>query len=48
MTLHYVANSGGSFSVQTTGSQGGDVSVFTDTQAQGEAFRTVGYSFTMA
>jgi len=47
MTLHYVANSGGSFSVQTTGSQGGDVSVFTDTQNEGEAFRTVGYSFTI-
>jgi hypothetical protein len=47
MTLHYVANSGGSFSIQTTGSKAGDVSVFPDTQGQGEAFRTVGYSFTI-
>src|SRR5260370_33876808 len=47
MTLHYVANSGGSFSVQTTRSQGGAVSVFTDTQAQGEAIKTGGYSITI-
>lgn len=47
MTLHYVANSGGSFSLQTTGDKGGEVSVFADTQAKGAAFRTVGYRFNL-
>lgn len=45
MTVHYTANEGGSFTVRTTGDQGGDVSEFTDTQAKGEAFRLFGYRF---
>lgn len=47
MTVHYVANEGGSFTVRTVGDQGGDVSEFSDTQAQGEAFRLFGYRFTV-
>jgi len=43
MTVHYVADKGGSFAVQTTGSAGGDVSVFPRNQADGEAFKTIVY-----
>jgi hypothetical protein len=43
MTVHYVGDDGGSFSVQATGDRGGDVSVFSANQATGEAFRTIGY-----
>jgi hypothetical protein len=47
MTVHYVANDGGSFSIRVTGDQGGDVSEYSDTQAQGASFRTMGYRFTL-
>jgi hypothetical protein len=45
VTLHYVAKEGGSFSLQATGDKGGDVSVFSATQAKGAAFKTIGYRF---
>lgn len=47
MTVHYVANDGGSFSIRATGDRGGDVSEYSDTQAPGAAFRTMGYRFTV-
>jgi hypothetical protein len=47
MTLHYADNEGGSFSIQVTGDHGGDVSVASDSQATGEAFTTVSYTFTI-
>src|SRR5690242_15872739 len=37
VTLHYAENDGGSFSIQTTGDRGGDVSVFSASQAPNEA-----------
>jgi hypothetical protein len=47
MTVHYAANQGGSFTTRATGSLGGDVSEVSETQAPGEAFRLMGYRFTI-
>ena len=47
MTLHYAENDKGSFSIQVTGDHGGDVSVASDSQATGEAFTTVSYTFSI-
>jgi hypothetical protein len=47
MTLHYAENKGGSFSIQVTGDRGGDVSVASDNQADGEVFTTASYTFTI-
>jgi len=46
MTMHYAANAGGSFTVRTTGSAGGDVSEVSGEQ-NGSSFRTIGYRFTV-
>ena len=47
VTLHYADDQGGSFSIQVTGDRGGDVSVFSDSQAPQEAFRAFGYMLTV-
>jgi hypothetical protein len=47
MTMHYVANDGGSFSVKTTGDRGGDVSEFSGSQPTGATFRTIGFRLTV-
>jgi hypothetical protein len=47
VTVHYVDNDVGSFSIQATGDHGGDVSVFSDSQSPKESFRTFIYKLTV-
>jgi hypothetical protein len=44
MTMHYAEDAGGSFTVRTTGSAGGDVSEVSGEQ-NGATFRTIGFRF---
>ena len=47
MTMHFVGDSGGSFTVRTTGSSGGDVSEVSGTQPNNATFRSIGFRFTV-
>jgi len=48
VSIFYAENEGGSFTIDVTGSDGGDTSSTSDIQQKDEAFRSLSYTFFLA